>query len=120
MAWSEDGRFLAGTMKRQNDRSSRLGGIVLWSLADNSFRRLTQAGYEPVFFHGGTRILFRELDTIRLIDVPSGEVQTVLSSPLNSPILWARIGPGEKSLCTVRVADEGDIWSLSLEVAGRP
>jgi len=118
MAWSEDGQFLAGGMKQQ-DGSTASGGIVLWSLVDNSFRRLTQAGYEPVFFHGGTRILFREVDTIRFVDVTSGEVRTVLSPALSSPFLWARIGPGERSLCTVRVTDEGDIWSLSLEAAGQ-
>jgi serine/threonine protein kinase/Tol biopolymer transport system component len=111
--WSEDGRFLAGVMKRQ-DGSTRPGGIVLWSLEDNSFRRLTQGGYESVFFHDGTRILFREDDTIRLVDVTSGEVRTILSPPLHSPFIWARSGPGDRSLCTVRATDEGDIWSLSL------
>jgi Tol biopolymer transport system component len=113
VAWSADGRFLAGVMKRQ-DGATRPGGVVLWSLVDNSFRRLTQTGYEPVFFQGGAKILFRDVDTIRLVDVTSGEVQTVLSPPLHSLFLRASIGPGDRSLCTVRTTDEGDIWSLSL------
>ena len=118
-AWSKDGRFLAGAMKRP-DGSTRPGGIVLWSLVDNSIRRLTQEGYEPLFFRGGTRILFRELDAIRLVDMASGEIRTVLPPSPDSPFLRAGFGPEDRSLCTVRATDEGDIWSLSLGEAGRP
>ncbi len=106
-AWSRDGGSLAGGM-------STIPGVVLWSLADNTYRRLSQTGYDPKFLRRGPRLLFREVDTIRLIDVATGEVRTVLSPPPHSSFLWVGVGPGDRHLCTVRATDEGDIWSMSL------
>jgi hypothetical protein len=95
--------------------------VILWSLADNTFRRLTRRGEDPVFLRDGMRILFLEEGTVRLVDVASREVRTVLSPPPHSRYVSARAGPGDRTLCTVRNAAEGDIWSLSLgEPAGRP
>jgi serine/threonine protein kinase len=117
VTWSWDGSFLAGTLARQG-QSSDPGrdpeGIILWSLADNRYRRLTRTGYEPRFFHAGKRILFQEADTIRLVDIASGEVRTVLSPSPHSPFLGAKVGPNDRSLCTVRTTDQGDIWSVAL------
>jgi eukaryotic-like serine/threonine-protein kinase len=120
-AWSDDGRFLAGVLLRQDE--SPVPGIVLWSLADNTVRRLTRTGTDPVFFHGGRRVLFWEPTAIRLVDVLSGEVRDLLSPPPHSSYVSASVGPGDRTLCTVRITDEGDIWILSLVEgagAGRP
>jgi eukaryotic-like serine/threonine-protein kinase len=112
-AWSGDGRFLTGVLQRQDDSS--LPGVILWSLADNTHRRLTRTGRFPMFFHGGRWVLFRDAD-IRLVDVASGEVRTVLSPPLHSSYVGvaARVGAGDRKLCAVRATEEGDIWSLLL------
>jgi serine/threonine protein kinase/sugar lactone lactonase YvrE len=112
LSWSADGRFLAGMLHRQDQ--APVSGVILWSLADNTCRQLTRTGDDPVFFHSGTRILFIENGTIRFVDVRSGEVRTVLSPLLHSLYISARTGPGDRSLCTVRMVTEGDIWSLSL------
>jgi Tol biopolymer transport system component len=110
--WSEDGRFLTGKLLRRDE--ANVPGVILWSLADNAHRRLTPTGEDPVFFHSGQRILFLEEGTIRLVEVASGEVRTVLSPPLHSSYRHARPGPGDRTLCTVRATDEGDLWSLAL------
>lgn len=112
MDWSEDGRFLAGVLLRQDE--ARVPGIALWSLKENTYRRLTRKGEYPVFFHGGRQILFIEAGTSRLIDVATGEVRTILSPPLHSSYVSVSVGPGDRNLCTVRATDEGDLWSLSL------
>jgi len=110
-AWSRDGGSLAGRLlTRQGEETP---GLILWSLRDNTYRRVSPAGYDPVFLRRGPRLLFKE-DTIRLLDVASGEVRTVLSPPPHSSFIWVGLGPGDRSLCTVRAASEGDIWSLSL------
>jgi hypothetical protein len=88
--------------------------VILWSLVDNTHRRLSQEGYDPVFLRRGRQLLFKEVGTIRLVDVASGVVRTVLSPPPSSSFIWVGVGPGDRSLCTVRTAEEGDIWSLSL------
>jgi serine/threonine protein kinase len=111
-AWSRDGGSLAGVMSMRP--GGEAPGVVLWSLSDNTYRRLSQTGDTPVFLHGGLRLLFKEDGTIRLVDVASEEVRTVLSPPPHSSFIWVAVGPGDKNLCTVRTTDEGDIWSLSL------
>ncbi|MEA2691452.1 MAG: eukaryotic-like serine/threonine-protein kinase [Acidobacteriota bacterium] len=119
VAWSPDGRSLAGMLLRKDE--SPVPGVVLWSLADNTYRRLTATGESPEFFHGGKRILFSQPDAIRLVDLASGEERTLLSPPLHSSYVSASVGPGDRMLCTVRTTNEGDIWSLSLpDPAGRP
>jgi Tol biopolymer transport system component len=112
LSWSPDGRFLTGALKTSDGMTAE--GVVLWSLADNSLRRLTSEGQDPMFFRSGERIFFHASGTIRLVDVPTGKVQTVLSPPLHSQYVSAGVGPGDRSLCTVRTTTEGDIWSLSL------
>jgi hypothetical protein len=68
-----------------------------------------------MFFRGGTRVLFMEADsTVRLVDLASGEVRTVLSPPPYSLFNRARVAPDDRRLCTVRATDEGDIWSMAL------
>jgi WD40 repeat protein len=111
-AWSKDSGFLAGGVSR--GQGGGVEGVILWSLLDNTHSRLSQEGYDPVFLRGGRRLLFKEVGNIRLVDVASGVVRTVLSPPSYSWFIWVGTGPGDRSLCTVRTAEEGDIWSLSL------
>jgi dipeptidyl aminopeptidase/acylaminoacyl peptidase len=111
-AWSKDGGSLAGGMSTRPGGGAE--GVILWSLLDNTYRRLSQAGYDPIVLRSGPRLLFKELGAIRLVDVASGAVRTVLSPPPPSSFIWVGIGPGDRALCTVRAAEEGDIWNLSL------
>ena len=76
-----------------------------------------RTGGDPVFFHGGTRILFTEPAAIRLVEIASGEVRTLLTPPPHSSYVKASVGPGDRTLCTVRTTDEGDIWMLTLKPA---
>ncbi|HEY9422133.1 MAG TPA: hypothetical protein VIW92_12020, partial [Thermoanaerobaculia bacterium] len=111
-AWSKDGGSLAGGMSTQP--GGGVEGVILWSLLDNTYRRLSQTGYDPIFLRSGSQLLFKEVGAIRLVDVASGVVRTVLSPPPPSSFIWVGFGPGDRSLCTVRGAEEGDIWNLSL------
>jgi serine/threonine protein kinase/WD40 repeat protein len=111
-AWSKDGGSLAGGV--ETARPGGAAGVILWSLVDHTYRRLSQTGHDPKFLRRGTRLLFKEAGTIRLVDLATGELRTVLSPPHHSSFLWVGIGPGDRNLCTVRTTDEGDIWSLSL------
>ena len=114
-AWSKDGGTLAGGMSARP--GGEAAGVILWSLADSTYRRISQTGYNPTFLRSGARLLFIGAGTIRLVDAASGEVRTVLSPPPHSSFIWAGAGPGDRNLCAVRVANEGDIWSLSLDAS---
>jgi Tol biopolymer transport system component len=112
-AWSPDGASLAGRLLTQQGED--IPGVGLWSLADNTYRRLSPAGYDLVFLHESPRLLFKKGSEVRLVDLTSGETRTVLSPPPYSSFTWVGVGPGDRSLCMVRTANEGDVWSLSLE-----
>jgi Tol biopolymer transport system component len=112
ISWSRDGGTLAGGMSTRPDGEA--AGVFLWSLSDNTYRRVSPTGYDPTFLRRGPRLLFLEAGSIRLFDVARGEARTVLSPPPHSPFLWVGAGPGDRHLCTVRATDEGDIWSFSL------
>jgi serine/threonine protein kinase/Tol biopolymer transport system component len=114
--WSRDGRFLAGQLLRPDE--SPVPGIILWRLADNTYRRLTNSGNDPEFFRDGKRILFTEPEAIRLVTVATGEVKTLLPAPPHFWFVRGSVGPGDRTLCTVRTTDEGDIWLLSLAGSG--
>src|SRR5262249_51767683 len=58
--WSADGRHLAGVLLRPDE--SPVSGIVLWSLADNTYRRLTASGLDPEFLGTGKQIVFLDHD----------------------------------------------------------
>jgi Tol biopolymer transport system component len=111
-SWSADGRDLAGMLLRPDE--SPVPGVVLWSLADSTYRRLTTAGVDPEFLRRGKQILFLERGAIRWVDAASGEARTLLSPPPHFSYQSASAGPGDRTLCTVRTSDEGDIWLLSL------
>jgi serine/threonine protein kinase/Tol biopolymer transport system component len=116
-AWSKDGGSLAGGMSTPGGKAT---GLILWSLSDNTYRRLSEIGYGPTFLRSAPRrlLFIGRNGTIQLAGLARGEVRTVLSPPPHSMFVWVGLGPGDRNLCAVRATTEGDIWSLSL--GGRP
>jgi eukaryotic-like serine/threonine-protein kinase len=112
LSWSEDGRFLAGVLLRRDE--SPEPGIVLWSFVDGAYRRLTRAGGQAVFLHRSAKVLVTQPDAIQLVDLASGAARTLLSPPPHSSYVNAGVAADDRTLCTVRTTDEGDIWILSL------
>jgi eukaryotic-like serine/threonine-protein kinase len=116
VSWSRDGKFLAGQLLLPD--GSPVPGVVLWSLENNTYRRLTSTGIDPVFFPDGKRILFTEPDAIRLVEVISGKLQTLSTPPPIFSYVGASVGLDGRTLCLVRTSHEGDIWKMSLVEAG--
>ena len=112
MSWSPDGQYLTGTLMQQDE--STVPGVILWSLTDNTFRRLTSTGDDPIFLHRDGRILFLEAGKIRMIDVHSEKIREVLSPPPYFRYISVSTRSADHALCTVRDTVEGDIWSMSL------
>jgi serine/threonine protein kinase len=112
LAWSKDGRYLTGMLERQD--GAEIPGIFLWSLADNTYRHLSRTGDGPSFFHDRKRILYTDAGVIQLLDVPKGDVRAMFSPQPHSSYTSAGVWPDDRSLCTIRTAEEGDIWIMSL------
>jgi hypothetical protein len=62
------GRLLAGFLNRDD-------GIVLYSLASRTFRRLTGHGADPVWLSDSRRILFLDGGKVHLLDSASGSTR---------------------------------------------
>jgi eukaryotic-like serine/threonine-protein kinase len=121
-AWSQDGRFLGGVLFEQGEsQESEVPGIVLWSLADDSYRHLTRdEGYGYAFWlgNGARQVLsFGERSGIKLVDAVGGGSRKLLAPTRDTRYADAKIGADNRTLCAVRFTDEGDIWSLSLHAA---
>jgi Tol biopolymer transport system component len=117
-SWSGNGRLLAGELQHRDGLP--IPGIAVWSLEDHTYQRLTQTGHDPVFLSGGRQLLFIEPHALRLVDVASRELRTLLFAPPHSSYVEACVGPRDNTLVTVRTTEEGDIWLLSMVDTQRP
>src|ERR1700759_4892273 len=81
-SWSADGRSLAGMLLRRDE--SPVPGIVLWSLADSTYRRLNGTGKDPQLLRNGRQIVFLDRGAVQMIDTAGGEARTVLPRPPHS------------------------------------
>jgi len=108
--WSPDGRFLAGNLESED--GSYLPGVVVYSLADGTYERLTPSGGNPLWISGG-RLLYLDGGKIFRVGLADREPKLVLSPAANSSLLGLSVSPADNTLYIVRETDEGDIWLLS-------
>jgi serine/threonine protein kinase len=111
-SWSDDGRWLAGIRQRQG--GSREPGILLYSLADRSYVRLTKSGEGPLWLHDSRQLLYYEGESIRLLDARTGRSRPVLAPPEGSTYSDLSLSPDDRVLYLARTIDEGHIWMLKL------
>jgi serine/threonine protein kinase/Tol biopolymer transport system component len=112
-AWSADGRWLAGILHRSD--GVRYPGIVLYSVADRNYVRLTERGEGPTWLSDSRHLLYVDGREIRLLDARTRRTHRVLAAPPGSSYEDLSLSPDDRVLYLVRVADEGDIWLLSQE-----
>ena len=107
-AWSPDGAYLVGSMDYRDS------GILVYSMTEGSYRRLTDFGQWPVFLPDGRRILFVSGgNAFYVVDMRTGEVENVYSTP------WDVLGPPRipedgRVLFFTRRVTEGDVWLATL------
>jgi serine/threonine protein kinase/Tol biopolymer transport system component len=111
-SWSADGRWLAGAQQRPD--GSHEPGILLYSLADKRYVRLTSRGDIPHWLHDSRRLLYLEGRDIFLFDVDTGRSQPVLASPAGSTYKDFSLSPDDRVLYLARILDEGQIWLLKM------
>jgi Tol biopolymer transport system component len=115
-SWSMDGRWLAGVLHGPGE--TRLPGIVLYSVAERRYVRLTGRGDGPCWLSDSRSLLYLDDREIYLLDTRTGRQRRVLEAPVGSHFNDMVLSPDDRVLYLVHVADEGDIWLLSQ--AGTP
>jgi len=117
VSWSPDGRWLAGDAETRDQRT--LPGIVLYSPATRSYRRLSSRGEVPRWLPGGRTLLALDQGGIIAVDVDaaggSGSPRTVLAPEPGSTPLAFCVAPDGRTLFVSRGSEEGAIGMLSLQ-----
>jgi len=112
-SWSADGRWLAGFLHRQN--GPRVPGIVLYSLTDRRYVRVTDRGDSPYWMSDSRRLLYSEGDALFLLDTPSRKSKPFLTAPPGSAYNDFSLSPDDRVLYLVHSMDEGSIWLLTMK-----
>ncbi|HVR09228.1 MAG TPA: protein kinase [Thermoanaerobaculia bacterium] len=110
-SWSVDGRWLAGLVHRLDQ--VRYPGIVLYSLADRRYVRLTRHGESPCWLSDSLHLLFLDRGEVWLLDTRTRRSRRVLTAPPGSVYADLAASPDNRVLYLSRTVDEGNIWLLA-------
>jgi Tol biopolymer transport system component len=111
-SWSADGRWLAGALHPPD--GPQAPGVVLYSLADQRYLRLTDRGQSATWLSDSRRLLYWDGDVLFLFDVVSRMSRQVLATPPGSEYNDLSLSPDDRTLYLARNTEQGDIWMLTL------
>ncbi len=111
-SWSPDGRKLAGHLQPGPAGTDDTSGIVTYSLPDQTYQRLTNAGSFPAWLSDSRRLLFSHEDKILVADTTSGMFREILSS--TPPIVFG-LSRDDRLIYFTRISVETDIWLATLK-----
>jgi serine/threonine protein kinase/WD40 repeat protein len=103
-SWSPDGTRLAGELRGRP-------GIVVYSLAERTYRPITSAGTRPIWLPGGKEILFGQSGKLRIVDAESGAIREVASPA--SVASFSLSADGRTIVFSERNV-EADVWMATL------
>jgi serine/threonine protein kinase/Tol biopolymer transport system component len=106
-AWSPDGRWLAGYTSED--------GFSIYSLRSRTFRRMVEHGFGASWLHDSQRLLYVEGESLKLLDIDTGQSRELLAAPPDSSFQRVRASRDDLTLYVVRDADEGDLWMVTLK-----
>jgi Tol biopolymer transport system component len=112
-SWSPDGRWLAGLWHSPDGQ--QVPGIVLHSLTDRSYVRITDRGELPTWLSDSRRLLYRDAGNFFLLDTVSRESRQVLTTPPGSGYSFFRLSPDDRVLYLARDNEHGSIWLLTMK-----
>jgi eukaryotic-like serine/threonine-protein kinase len=112
-SWSADGRWLAGAVHLANGQ--QVPGIVLYSLAQRKYLRVTERGQAPAWLSDSRQLLYWIGGTLFLLDTASRTSRQVLTTPPGSDYNDFCLSPDDRVLYLARSSEQGDIWLLTMK-----
>ena len=109
-SWSPDGRKLAGHLQRAPGDADT-AGILIYSLQDRTYQRLTNAGSFPVWLSDSRRLMFSHEDKILLADTKTARVREILSA--TPPVVFG-LSKDDRLIYFTRISVETDVWLAAL------
>ena len=110
-SWSPDSRRIAGYRVRDEGFGD---GISVYSLADRSFRHLTDRGRFPRWLADGRRILYANHGELRLLDSESGSDRLLIDVDPDE-VFTCEPSPDERTITCDRRRAEADVWVMARE-----
>lgn len=114
-SWSPDGRWLVGSLHVQAQGLRQLPGVVLYSLADRRYRRLTLRGQSATWLSDSRHLLYWEGGTLLLLDTLDRTARKVLATSPGSDYNDLCLSPDDRTLYLARDTEEGDVWLLTMK-----
>ncbi|MGZ8780781.1 MAG: protein kinase domain-containing protein [Thermoanaerobaculia bacterium] len=99
-AWSPDGTMLAGELRGRP-------GVVIYNIADRTYRPVTTAGVRPLWLPGGQEILYGESGRLRIVNIDTGAIRDVATT---LGITSQSITPDARWLIYSDRQIEADVW----------
>ena len=99
-AWSPDGTLLAGELRGRP-------GIMLYSLAERTYRPVTSSGARPIFLPGGREILYSDGLKLKIVNIDTGATREV-ASPF--AINAMSISADARTLLFSERKTQADVW----------
>lgn len=112
-SWSPDGRWLAGNLHQPDERP--VPGVVLYSLADRSYVRITDRGKVPVWLSDSRRLLYWDSGQLFVFDTLTRKSRQVLTTLAGSGYNGFSVSPDNRVLYLARNVEQGAIWLLTLK-----
>jgi serine/threonine protein kinase len=111
--WSSDAKYLIGWQPPMPHRQQR--GIVVYSFAQQSYKKLTNTGMFPVWLKDNRRVLFREGVDFFLLDTETAVVKKIYSIQQPNLIGSHALSRDNKKIYFTNVSSDADIWTLPLK-----
>jgi serine/threonine protein kinase len=107
---SPDGKYIVGN--NQKILSSDLAGMYIYSIADKSYKKISDSGIDPLWLNDSKRILYTEKGRFYIMDTRSGKskfIYNVNQDFIATSRMYA-LSPDNKSIYYVKEEKESDIW----------
>lgn len=114
-AWSPDGSRIAGHRYPSRDQEEATRGILVYELADGSYREITARGYSPAWMPDSRRLVYQSTGALFMVDVDSGTSREILRAPAGAISYRFSLSRDGTRLFTAIDDLKGDIWRLTLE-----
>jgi Tol biopolymer transport system component/predicted Ser/Thr protein kinase len=108
--WSRHGDMLAGALRQ----GAGPAGIAVYSLGQQELQPLTRKGSQPRWLSDGRRLLFGYSGKLYLVDSRTRKVHEVLSVAPYEVSADAKPSPDDRWIYFTLIANEADIWEMSL------
>ncbi len=110
--WSPDSKHLAGWQPPMPEQQRR--GIVVYSLAQQRYERLTDLGGYPAWLNDNRRLMFRDGTSIYLLDRLGGKPRQIYSLKQPNQIGSHALSRDNRRLYFTEISSDADIWLLKL------